>query len=304
MGESVKINLESLYPKGRSVWQLIHDNDTTFQKTKKPEPFLLPNPGKYKIIHTLIFAGCIYRDSICFDVTQPDVVVLDRQTYLCSGDSLVIDLTSLNLSNILWNDGDNSLVKTIYDAGIISLSYIDANGCPSEDKTTIFARKLPEINLGDDVIICQDSILIIDLATPENMTVSWNNNDIKSIIYITQKGYYSVTVSNECGESSDDIRVDMIDCTTKIFYPNVFSPNGDGINDLFTINSYNSVNMSCSVYDRWGNLMFFQSGDKISWDGKFKNQTAATGVYTFVLVFTDYSSKQKNIISDNLTLLK
>lgn len=304
VGEFVKVDLASLYPRGRSIWQLIYDSDTTLQKTKKPEPFLLSKPGKYKILHTLIFAGCIYQDSISFDVSVPGTVILDRQRYLCFGDSLVIDLTPLNLTNILWYDGDNTQTKTIYETGTISLTYIDANGCPNEDKTTIFAQRTPEINLGDDVTLCQDSTLTIDPKMPEGVTLRWNNNETKPTLLITQKGYYTVVASNDCGEDSDDIRVDMIDCSTKVFYPNVFSPNGDGVNDIFAINTFNAENMSCSIFDRWGNLIFFQSGENITWDGKFKNLTSAVGVYTFVIEYTGYLTNKKEIISGNVTLLK
>ena len=304
IGESVKINLETLYPRGRSIWQLIHDEDTTLQKTKQPEPFLLLHAGKYKIIHTLIFAGCIYQDSLLFEVSAPGATILDRKLYLCPGDSLVINLASLNLTNIEWYDGDMSAIKTFNKPGIVSLKYVDQNGCPNEDKVNITIKIEPQIDLGNDVTICNDSVHIISLNVPDDVSVSWNNMSTNTTMIINEEGNYSATVTNVCGESKDDINVDVIDCKTVVLYPNVFSPNGDGINDFFEITALNATDISLKIYDRWGNLIFYSVNQPISWDGKFNYQNVQVGTYTFLVSYNKFISGKNEIISGNVTLLR
>ncbi len=304
IGESVKINLETLYPRGRSIWQLIHDEDTTLQKTKQPEPFFLLHAGKYKIIHTLIFAGCMYQDSLLFEVSAPGATILDRKLYLCPNDSLVINLASLNLTDIVWFDGDISAVKTFYNPGNVSLKYVDQNGCPNEDKINIARKNQPEIDLGDDVTICSDSVYNISLVIPNDVSVRWNNMNTNTSIIINEEGNYSATVTNVCGEATDDINVDVIDCKTVFFYPNVFSPNGDGINDYFEIIALNATDMSLKIYDRWGNLIFHNVNQPISWDGKFNNQNVQVGIYMFVVSYNKFLSGKNEIISGNVTLLR
>lgn len=123
-------------------------------------------------------------------------------------------------------------------------------------------------------------------------------------IIINEEGNYSATVTNVCGESTDAINVDVIDCKTVVLYPNVFSPNGDGINDFFEITALNATDMSLKIYDRWGNLIFQNVNQPISWDGKFNNQNVQVGIYTFVVSYNKFLSGTNEIISGNVTLLR
>src|ERR1043165_9715264 len=61
-----------------------------------------------------------------------------------------------------------------------------------------------------------------------------------------------------------------VDIPSKLEVPNVFTPNGDGVNDYFILHTANLTDITCSIYDRWGALMYEVESDKgnISWDGK------------------------------------
>jgi gliding motility-associated-like protein len=305
IGEYINIDLQTLYPHGRSLWLLIHDQDTVFQKSKNPEPFLLQKAGHYKILHTLVFAGCFYQDSITFKVSAMGAAILDRNLYLCPEDSLVIDLSTLGLTNIKWFDGDASSIKTIDKVGKISLTYVDSNGCDNEDMISIGARFLPKIELGDDVTICNDSSYLIAINVGPNDLIRWSHSftDTKQII-VHQKGLYSVTVSNVCGETEDEISVDVIDCSTKVYYPNIFSPNNDGINDIFEIKTWNASELSCNIYDRWGNLIYTNVEDQITWDGNMSQQAVPIGVYVFTLSYKNKLRNTKEMIAGNVTLIR
>lgn len=88
---------------------------------------------------------------------------------------------------------------------------------------------------------------------------------------------------------------------TNVFIPNVFSPNGDNINDYFEVYAasatYQDVEMQ--IFDRWGNLLF--EGQK--WDGTHRNQEANPGVYVYVIRFQN-ADGSVSMRSSSLTLIR
>ena len=79
---------------------------------------------------------------------------------------------------------------------------------------------------------------------------------------------------------------------TNVIIPNIFTPNGDNINDEFFINATDIVNFSCKIYDRWGTLVFQFTDVSKGWNGKEKNGTACyDGVYYYLISYTDNKGK-------------
>ncbi len=92
----------------------------------------------------------------------------------------------------------------------------------------------------------------------------------------------------------DDVSV--IECSG-IFYPNVFSPNYDGVNDVFSISAESLIEYNCSIYNRWGNMVSHFTNLESGWDGKNKaGVPCEEGVYFYLLIGkgydqTEYESK-------------
>lgn len=80
----------------------------------------------------------------------------------------------------------------------------------------------------------------------------------------------------------------LTDCTPppEVDVPNVFSPNGDGINDLFSIQPKNVSAMHCQIFSRWGNLVFESEATQILWNGTHEGKMLAAGVYFYILSYT------------------
>jgi gliding motility-associated-like protein len=77
-----------------------------------------------------------------------------------------------------------------------------------------------------------------------------------------------------------------VDLPSKLEVPNVFTPNGDGANDNFTLLTTNLTEITCQIFDRWGVKMYDVTADKgnISWDGKnFSNKDVPAGTYFYIL---------------------
>ena len=75
---------------------------------------------------------------------------------------------------------------------------------------------------------------------------------------------------------------------SRIFVPNAFSPDGDGINDYFKPDTRFIENYTLSIFDRWGELIFYEKNSDNGWDGHYKGKIVATGTYVYLLEGTDY----------------
>jgi len=85
------------------------------------------------------------------------------------------------------------------------------------------------------------------------------------------------------GTASTVITVDL---PSKLEIPNVFTPNSDGVNDVFMLQTTNLTEITCTIFDRWGVKMYGVKADKgnIEWDGKnLGNKDVPAGTYFYIL---------------------
>jgi gliding motility-associated-like protein len=89
----------------------------------------------------------------------------------------------------------------------------------------------------------------------------------------------------------------------KIYIPNIFSPNGDGNNDLFFVRGTGITSMDLKIYNRWGNLVYSTNDQQSGWDGRFQQVECPEGAYFYVLTYSDQRGASLTK-SGNVTLLR
>lgn len=114
---------------------------------------------------------------------------------------------------------------------------------------------------------------------------------------VTQPGTYYVTVSDSLGcSATDTIVVNMYPCGGNLKISNVFTPNGDGMNDYFIIRPEGVNSFKLSIFNRWGVLMFEANEHSRGWDGKTASgENCAEGTYYYV--FTSEQLQLKGYIT-------
>ncbi|MBI3520470.1 MAG: gliding motility-associated C-terminal domain-containing protein [Bacteroidetes bacterium] len=123
-----------------------------------------------------------------------------------------------------------------------------------------------------------------------------SNSTTVSTIYNTQ-GNFPVILTATNGFCQDTaIRYIKVDIISLFEVPNVFTPNGDGKNDVFTFQAVNMGEITFTVFDRWGLKMFETTGSgNIIWDGKNKGgHTVTDGTYFYILKATGLDGVQYN----------
>lgn len=105
------------------------------------------------------------------------------------------------------------------------------------------------------------------------------------ILTVNTEGRYEVTLFNGFTCTRDVIDV-VEDCTPRIFAPNAFTPNGDGINDNFFVFSNPFVtDFEIWIHNRWGELVFQADNIDFRWDGEFRGEMGTVGTYAYVVRF-------------------
>jgi gliding motility-associated-like protein len=205
--------------------------------------------------------------------------------------------------------------------GSYNLELTDANGCIL-DTTIVLLNPAPiQITL-DPVIelLYKETGLIeaiVSIPLDEIADIQWLPPDYLSCdsclvteIIAVEEGEYllSITDINGCMETAS-LRL-LIRSEHNAFIPNVFSPNGDGINDGFTV--FGDENLlrinAMRLYDRWGEILFerldFAANDpSLGWDGTFRNELMLPGVYVYAidLLFVDGKIE---IVKGDVTLVR
>ena len=215
---------------------------------------------------------------------------------------MTLNITNLNAS-YLWQDNSIDSIFTVTQQGVY-WSEVTVETCKKRDSIIVNYNQLPIAKLGNDTVLCEGDILILDVSSSGSVYL-WQDNSIDSIFMVTQKGTYWAQITNNCGSISDTINVTQVDCSVKLTLPKVFTPNEDSYNSLFTpIELVGVKNVHTLIYNRWGQLVFQSYSLTIDWDGRTSTGAETpSGTYFWVINYLDFD-KNKLTKKGFVTLLR
>lgn len=264
-------------------------------------------PGKYWVE---VLNGCAFgSDTIAISLVN-DLFTLDlgNDTTLCEGETLQLSAYSNPQATHFWQDGS---MLPFYEVAAAGTYFVDVNigACVDSDTIQIGYSPLPEVDLGNDTIICMDDELVLNAAGEAVLYYQWQDGSADPEVSVTVPGFYSVLVANECGVASDEVFIDFKDCDhCPIYIPNTFSPNDDGVNDAFRVYSpceFDYFNLK--IFNRWGGLLFESHAIEEVWPGTFNASKNDPGVFVFLLEYefvTGRGDRISGMQSGSITLLR
>jgi len=205
--------------------------------------------------------------------------------------------------------------------GIYQITSLDANDCSATEIISIDVPLMVQVELGDNqVISLGDSSLlqaIVNLPFDSLSSVMWTDIDsidcpncLTQLVAPIITTAYTVSVTSIDGCADRDSMTVTVTTDQNVYIPNIFSPNGDGVNDVLSISVGEDVEeiSSFSIFDRWGNLVFgaehiLPNDPTISWDGKMKGEVMNPGVFTFKLVVV-FANGEREVRYGDITLLR
>jgi gliding motility-associated-like protein len=192
----------------------------------------------------------------------------------------------------LWNPSGNttSIINNL-SMGSYTVTVTDIEGCTSSENISISEYGAFTFNLGNDTTICSGNGFIL---SPGNFAqYNWQDSTIDSIYKVRSPGVYWVEVTSNAGcKSSDTLQV-IEDCLHDIVIPNAFSPNNDGVNDIFIAEAISVKTFKMEIYNRWGEKIFLSNSINQGWKGNFKNHQCETGIYLWRIKYSVNGKDQK-----------
>lgn len=287
------------------LWTTQNGNIISGQGSLTPE---VSPQATYTLLVTNKINGCSATDSTTVLSIKPKLDPLTVSQPLCNGYVGAIAFNGVNSGTAPYqysiNGGKTFSNETAYTKlkpAVYSLKVRDANQC--EDSTTvtlidppIFSLATPKINivkLGEDiqldVAISPDTTEIAKIVWTPSATLSCDNCLNPVVANAIKDTYFKVEVTSVNGCKAQAYTQLYIDTKTPIYAPTAFSPNGDNINDFFTLyaNAKSIVKINyLRVFDRWGNMLFEALDinpniESVGWDGNYKGEPLNQNVFVW-----------------------
>lgn len=248
----------------------------------------LPNPFKTST-QTITVRVENPLSSRCFDTTTIDFVVTDQPELLmndiwliCENDTVEV-IADAGYDEYSWSNGETSESITVSEVGSYEITVTNVYGsvrCSSSKTVTVVSSGVATISdiKTQDWTRSNNGVTIFVEGTGDyeysiNGINYQDSNEFKNLdvddymVYVRDK--------NGCGITSEDIYL--------MYYPHVFTPNGDGYNDTWQIiNSGKEPLNKIYIYDRYGKLLKQLNPNDIGWDGTFNGQLLSSNDYWFV----------------------
>jgi gliding motility-associated-like protein len=266
---------------------------------------------------TLAFSA---KDTVNADFTHSIIYGCDKNTVLYQHDGLH------SVNSWQWKFDDQP-VNTQQNPVITYTNYrekrvqlIVTNGvCSDTASTTVFFDNLLEADFEITNLVCPEDKAIIKNHSVGNVITdySWNfgNGSLSTmrdpaplsytnpVINTIQQVQVRLVIKNDYGCFDTAVQTIRVVNNCFIAVPSAFTPNGDGLNDyLFPLNAYKALNLSFSVYNRFGQRMYYTNDWTQKWDGRFKGQPADPATYVWILDYI-HSDTQKRVQQKGSTIL-
>ena len=267
---------------GVAPYQFIMDTDTIVSSDTCVNYQLCAGTYEVVVIDSYNSGQCSETISFSIDPIDGYIDQFNKQAIIESG-GIPPYSYSWSLNGVLVDGENDSIYRGSFCPALYECRVVDKLGC-----VKVLQLNIPEIELNiTDNIDCQDSDFSTIEISPEGGTspyqVVWNNNETTlSISNLSPQTYIASVLDYHNCLKEDQTDIPII--TDSCLY-NAFSPNGDLVNDVWSINSsFLFENTEVTIYNRWGKKIFYSLGYKNDWDGKNRyNVDLAEGVYFYVI---------------------
>lgn len=302
------------------VWYDADNNPLQTTQSAQGDSLIRLNPGVYSV--NITAAGCNTEFEFSINALPEAVATFTVDTKVCVHDTLAVENASADSLLYIWDFGDGSSFVSEYspkhsykEKGTYVISLLTQNKFGCTDTTThivsvndfdlyLLANK-DRVNFNDEILLQSNGS---DSYTITSWEPAWKFSDPQlyeqRILADSSRNYFITALSDH---GCADTATAYVSIEPFIWNPTAFTPNGDGLNDLFNIIVLGEpVNIIYfRVFDRWGKKVFDMSGTNAlrGWDGTFKGAPVELGTY-FYVIGIETSTGDSVIKQGDVTLIR
>ncbi len=251
--------------------------------------FTATESGKY-FVNVIDTNNCENSDTINIIISSPpqaEAIVSDIKCFGDKNGEIILGINQQDCKIFINNKATDYYINGL-DKGIYNINIINQYNCQTAYVYEI--QEPSQLNL-----VTEGKTSVCDAAAEGyiNYTISggvpeydifWyskGNNKIEDLTRLFADTYFCIITDKNGCQLRDSVIIKSQECISNLDIPNIFTPNGDGENDLFKMINYQGINVfSCKIYNRWGTKIYQWSNIDEGWDGNYNDKRQApAGVY-------------------------
>jgi gliding motility-associated-like protein len=240
---------------------------------------------------------CYDSKTITITVTPKVYPVIQPVTGVCFGRSINLAVSESSNSTYSWSpsyglentDAPSTIANPTVNM-VYTVTVLKGGSCPEKASVSVPVFPVPIVNAGkDSTIDVEDGITLFGKGNVDVGFISTDGTPLSCnycssvTVYPQVNTCYTLRGENKYNCASyDEVCVNVIR-TWDIFIPNSFTPNNDGVNDIFYAQGHGISKITMTIYNRWGNVLFKSDENHPGWDGRYKDRVSEPGVYVYSL---------------------
>lgn len=285
------------------IWE-VDDSKAVVENRGDSATIRWGSPGVHKVtVKEISSHGCEGAPVYAFVPVEFARVDFEDEVDICEGEEQVLDAGDFDYYS--WSTGSTTRSITVNESGRYWVNVATESGCYGSDTTFVKLHSKPELNIGNDTVLCGNERLTLDGGYFDSYRWSTGENSRFIDVYaIQQMIHLEVTDAFGC-VGKDSIMIAECDAASLFKeMPNAITPNNDGVHDVWEIPNIEFFpEAKVEVFDRWGRLVFSKDGDYHNdWDGNDMNgNRLPMDSYYYVI---DLKKSGSSKIVGNITIIR
>jgi gliding motility-associated-like protein len=243
--------------------------------------------GGVTLTYSVTQQGCADSARKAMTVQPIPDVNLGPDRSFCANAPQTLSVPEVPPATYRWSTGETTASITPKLTGTYSVS-VALGTCRAADTVKVQILPAPILTMNKEVPLCsadRDTVTL-DAGGLPTYTYRWNpGGQTTRRIKVDQLGTYTVRVSNVEG-CTEERPVEVFDeCAPRIIVPDIFTPNGDGVNDRLDVFVAHVSEFELRIYNRWGEMVFRTNDPSEKWDGSYKGMLYPTQSYAWLIAY-------------------
>jgi gliding motility-associated-like protein len=242
--------------------------------------------------------------NVCSSLSSPVVIGFNpaqviniQQTAnngLCDGQTVTLKAI-YTTGTIQWSTGETTDEINVTTSGTYTVTLTTPSGCTASSSQTVAFLPLPVLNVRDTAVCFYKQQTATLTAPPGFAQYTWNNQGSGPTYTATQPGTVTLTVTDANGCQATQ-KIQVADLCPEVEIPNTFTPNGDNVNDTWVIQGLDGTG-SVKIFNRYGTLLYKNTGYYTPWDGTYNGKKVPAGVYYYIITTKSGAKKYSGSVT-------